>query len=79
MATDVQIAVRKVVSINPATGETTSEVIYHLHRTSDVLFREQRRLGLPARALSGRFPTGLYLDYALASVTGSGEGQANGQ
>jgi type VII secretion ATPase EccA len=52
-----------------AAGEITSEVIYHLYRTSDVLFREQRRLGLPARARSGRFQTGLYLDYALASVT----------
>src|SRR6185437_14294341 len=52
-----------------AAGETTSEVIYHLYRTSDVLLREQRRLGLPTRALSGRFQTGLYLDYALADVT----------
>lgn len=52
-----------------ATGETTSEVIYHLYRTSVSLSREQRRLGLPARALSGRFQTGLYLDYALANVT----------
>jgi type VII secretion ATPase EccA len=52
-----------------AAGETTSEVIYHLYRTSDWLFREQRRLGLPARALSARFHTGLYLDYPLASLT----------
>jgi type VII secretion ATPase EccA len=51
-----------------AAGETTSEVIYHLYRTSDVLFREQRRVGLPAGALSGRFQTNLYLDYGLASV-----------
>jgi type VII secretion ATPase EccA len=52
-----------------AAGEATSEVIYHLYRTSDSLFREQRRLGLPARTLSGRFRTGLYLDYVLASMT----------
>jgi type VII secretion ATPase EccA len=52
-----------------AAGETTSEVIYHLYRTSDLLFREQRRLGLPVRVLSGRFQTGLYLDYALANLT----------
>ena len=52
-----------------AAGEATSEVIYHLYRTSDSLFREQRRLGLPARALGGRFETGLYLDYVLASMT----------
>lgn len=52
-----------------AAGETTSEVIYHLYRTSGVLFREQRRLGLPPRVLSGRFQTGLYLDYALANPT----------
>jgi type VII secretion ATPase EccA len=51
------------------TGETTSEVIYQLYRTSKSLFREQRRLGLPPRALSGRFQTGLYLDYTLASMT----------
>jgi type VII secretion ATPase EccA len=52
-----------------AAGEATSEVIYHLYRTSDLLLREQRRLGLPARALSGRFQTGLYLDYVLANTT----------
>lgn len=52
-----------------AAGETTSEVIYHLYRTSKLLFREQRRLGLSARALSGRFETGLYLDYTLANLT----------
>lgn len=52
-----------------AAGEITSEVIYHLHRSSDSLLREQRRLGLPAGALSGRFPTGLYLDYTMASMT----------
>ncbi|MGX9791316.1 type VII secretion AAA-ATPase EccA [Mycobacterium sp. MMS18-G62] len=53
-----------------AAGDTSAEVIYHLYRTSKIsLFREQRRLGLPARALSGRFQTGLYLDYPLATKT----------
>jgi type VII secretion ATPase EccA len=53
-----------------AAGEATPEVIYHLYRTSKVsLFREQRRLGLPPRALSGRFQTGLYLDYPLSTKT----------
>src|ERR1700742_1822062 len=53
-----------------AAGEASSEVIYHLYRTSKTsLFREQRRLGLPSRALSGRFETGLYLDYPLSSKT----------
>lgn len=53
-----------------ATGDTSPEVIYHLYRTSTLsLFREQRRLGLPQRALSGRFQTGLYLDYPLSSKT----------
>jgi type VII secretion ATPase EccA len=52
-----------------AVGETTSEVIYQLYRTSSLLCREQRRLGLPARALGSRFQTGLYLDYGLATVT----------
>src|SRR6185437_14266202 len=52
-----------------AAGETTSEIFYQLYRTSAALCREQRRLGLPAHALSGRFPTGLYLDYSLATLT----------
>ncbi|WP_066902314.1 type VII secretion AAA-ATPase EccA [Mycolicibacterium houstonense] len=53
-----------------ATGDTSPEVIYHLYRTSTIsLFREQRRLGLPQRALSGRFQTGLYLDYPLSTKT----------
>ncbi|OBI76473.1 type VII secretion AAA-ATPase EccA [Mycolicibacterium fortuitum] len=53
-----------------ATGDTSPEVIYHLYRTSTLsLFREQRRLGLPQRALSGRFQTGLYLDYPLSTKT----------
>jgi type VII secretion ATPase EccA len=51
-----------------AAGDASPEVIYHLYRTSKIsLFREQRRLGLPARALSGRFETGLYLDYPLST------------
>jgi type VII secretion ATPase EccA len=53
-----------------AAGEASPEVIYHLYRTSRIsLFREQRRLGLPSRALSGRFETGLYLDYPLSTRT----------
>lgn len=53
-----------------ATGDTSPEVIYHLYRTSTLtLFREQRRLGLPQRVLSGRFQTGLYLDYPLSTKT----------
>lgn len=52
-----------------AAGETTAEVIHHLHRTSKSLGREQRRLGLPPRALCGRFETGLYVDYTLSSMT----------
>jgi type VII secretion ATPase EccA len=53
-----------------AAGEASPEVIYHLYRTSKIsLFREQRRLGLPVRALSGRFETGLYLDYPLSTKT----------
>lgn len=53
-----------------AAGENTNEVLYHLWRTSkETLNREQRRLGLPRHALSGRFQTGLYLDYTLSSLT----------
>ena len=52
-----------------AAGETTAEVIHHLHRTSKFLGREQRRLGLSPRAICGRFETGLYVDYTLSSLT----------
>lgn len=53
-----------------AAGDTSPEVIYHLYRTSKITpFREQRRLGLPPRVLSGRFQTGLYLDYPLSTKT----------
>lgn len=53
-----------------AAGDTSPEVVYHLYRTSTIsLFREQRRLGLPQRSLSGRFQTGLYLDYPLSTRT----------
>jgi type VII secretion ATPase EccA len=53
-----------------AAGDASPEVVYHLYRTSrSSLLREQRRLGLPARALSGRFETGLYLDYPLSTKT----------
>ena len=52
-----------------AAGEGTTEVVHHLHRTSKFLGREQRRLGLPRRALTGRFETGLYLDYTMSTFT----------
>lgn len=53
-----------------AAGDTSSEVLYNLWRTSkENLNREQRRLGLPRRALCGRFQTGLYLDYTLSTLT----------
>ncbi|MBF6087091.1 type VII secretion AAA-ATPase EccA [Nocardia cyriacigeorgica] len=53
-----------------AAGEVTDEVIRNLHRTStSTLYREQRRLGLAPRALAGRFVSGLYIDYPLASYT----------
>ncbi|WP_433734761.1 type VII secretion AAA-ATPase EccA [Nocardia sp. CA-129566] len=53
-----------------AAGEVTTEVLYNLHKNSaTTLYREQRRLGLPQRALAGRFLAGLYIDYPLASYT----------
>ncbi len=53
-----------------AAGDASPEVIYHLYRTSTISYlREQRRLGLPPRSLSGRFETGLYLDYPLSTKT----------
>ncbi|GAB2689029.1 type VII secretion AAA-ATPase EccA [Nocardia thraciensis] len=53
-----------------AAGEVTKEVLFNLHKTSaSTLYREQRRVGLSARALAGRFLPGLYIDYPLASYT----------
>lgn len=53
-----------------AAGEVTDEVLFNLYRTSSAtLFREQRRLGLQPRELSGRFVVGQYIDYPLASYT----------
>ncbi|MHC9297128.1 type VII secretion AAA-ATPase EccA [Mycobacterium sp. LTG2003] len=53
-----------------AAGDAGPEVIYHLYRTSKVsAYREQRRLGLPPRALAARFQTGMYLDYPLSTKT----------
>ncbi|MGF6887269.1 type VII secretion ATPase EccA [Nocardia sp. GAS34] len=51
-----------------AAGDTSREVLLNLYKTSGTtLYREQRRLGLQSRALSGRFVTGLYIDYPLAN------------
>ncbi|MEV0540282.1 type VII secretion AAA-ATPase EccA [Nocardia salmonicida] len=51
-------------------GEVTKDVLFNLYKTAATsLYREQRRLGLPARALAGRFLPGLYIDYPLASYT----------
>ncbi|MDV3128469.1 type VII secretion AAA-ATPase EccA [Mycobacterium sp. 21AC1] len=52
-----------------ATGENTAEVLHHLNTTAQNLGREQRRLGLAPRSLTGRFETGLYLDYPLSSLS----------
>ncbi|NNH71894.1 type VII secretion AAA-ATPase EccA [Nocardia uniformis] len=53
-----------------AAGELTQDVLYNLHKTSTIsLGREQRRIGLPPRALAGRFLPGLYIDYPLSSFT----------
>ncbi|MBF6356166.1 type VII secretion AAA-ATPase EccA [Nocardia higoensis] len=53
-----------------AAGEVTAEVLHNLYKTSTTtLYREQRRLGLAPRALSGRFLSGLYIDYPLSSYT----------
>lgn len=50
-----------------AAGETTAEVIHHLHRTS-VISASNAGWACP-RALCGRFETGLYVDYTLSSAT----------
>ncbi|MGS2808690.1 type VII secretion AAA-ATPase EccA [Nocardia sp. MW-W600-9] len=53
-----------------AAGELTKDVLFNLQRTSlDSLGREQRRLGLAPRALTGKFEPGLYISYPLSSLT----------
>ncbi|MGF6882708.1 type VII secretion ATPase EccA [Nocardia sp. GAS34] len=53
-----------------AAGTLTREVLFNLVKTSDsTLGREQRRLGLQLRELSGRFVVGPYVDYPLATRT----------
>ncbi|PYE14999.1 type VII secretion ATPase EccA [Williamsia limnetica] len=50
-------------------GDTSPAVLLQLYRSRATLGAEQRRLGLPPRTLSGRFSTGLYIDYPLADRT----------
>jgi type VII secretion ATPase EccA len=52
-----------------AAGEVTAEVVHHLNESRQSHGREQRRLGLAPRTLGGRFDTGLYIDYALSTLT----------
>ncbi|QLY31869.1 type VII secretion AAA-ATPase EccA [Nocardia huaxiensis] len=52
-----------------AAGEVTREVLSNLYKNSSSLGREQRRVGLAPRTLVGRFLSGLYIDYPLASLT----------
>ncbi|SIS17357.1 type VII secretion AAA-ATPase EccA [Williamsia sterculiae] len=48
-----------------STGDRSPEVVLRLYRARASIGREQRRLGLPARTLAGRFPTGRFIDYPL--------------
>jgi type VII secretion ATPase EccA len=50
-------------------GDNSASVILQLYRNRGAIGAEQRRLGLPPRTLSGRFSTGLYIDYPLADRT----------
>lgn len=52
-----------------ACGDNSAAVILQLYRNRAAIGAEQRRLGLPPRTLSGRFSTGLYIDYPLADQT----------
>ena len=52
-----------------ASGDSSASVVLQLYRCRATIGAEQRRLGLPPRTLSGRFSTGLYLDYPLADRT----------
>lgn len=48
-----------------ALGDTSPNVLFHLHRSRRELHRELRRLGLPPHTLGGRFSSGLYVDLPL--------------
>lgn len=52
-----------------ASGDNSASVVLQLYRSRATIGAEQRRLGLPPRTLSGRFSTGLYIDYPLADRT----------
>ncbi|CAM3100763.1 type VII secretion ATPase EccA [Williamsia muralis] len=52
-----------------ASGDNSASVLLQLYRCRATIGAEQRRLGLPPRTLSGRFSTGLYIDYPLADRT----------
>jgi len=52
-----------------ASGDNSASVVLHLYRSRATIGAEQSRLGLPPRTLSGRFSTGLYIDYPLADRT----------
>ncbi|ETD33118.1 type VII secretion AAA-ATPase EccA [Williamsia sp. D3] len=52
-----------------ASGDSSASVVLQLYRCRATIGAEQRRLGLPPRTLSGRFSTGLYIDYPLADRT----------
>lgn len=52
-----------------ASGDNSASVVLQLYRCRATIGAEQRRLGLPPRTLSGRFSTGLYIDYPLADRT----------
>ncbi|GAB11915.1 hypothetical protein GOARA_091_00330 [Gordonia araii NBRC 100433] len=47
-------------------GDKSPDIFFNLYKHRRSLFVEQRRLGLPPRTLSGRFSTGLYIDYPVS-------------
>ncbi|MBD0021778.1 type VII secretion AAA-ATPase EccA [Gordonia pseudamarae] len=59
-----------------ACGENTDEVIAALYRHRDALGREQRRLRLPQRILTGRWDTTVGIDYPLADAVEAGAAYA---
>ncbi|AVL99632.1 type VII secretion AAA-ATPase EccA [Gordonia iterans] len=52
-----------------AAGEVSGETLLGLYTARASIGVQQRRLGLPAGLLSGRAPTGMYVDYPVADPT----------
>lgn len=59
-----------------ACGDSENEVLAALYRNRTAIGAEQRRLGLPPRTLTGRWYTGMFVDYPLSDAVEAGAAYA---